>query len=71
MNTVWDKYAQVLVDYSTDVQKGDTVQIRATSAEAKDLVKAIYKRVLEKGGHPIVRTSIVDLADTFIKYASD
>lgn len=71
MNTVWDKYAQVLVDYSTDVQKGDTVQIRATSAEAKDLVKAIYKRVLEKGGHPIVRTSIIDLADTFIKYASD
>ena len=71
MNTVWDKYVQVLVDYSTDVQKGDTVQIRATSAEAKDLVKAIYKRVLEKGGHPIVRTSIVDLADTFIKYASD
>lgn len=71
MKTVWDKYAQVLVDYSVNVQKGDTVQIRATSAEAKDLVKAVYKRVLERGGHPIVRTSIVDLTDTFIKYASD
>ncbi len=71
MKTVWDKYAEVLVDYSTNVQKGDTVQIRATSAEAKDLVKAIYKRVLERGGHPIVRTSIIDLSDTFIKYASD
>lgn len=71
MKTVWDKYAQVLVDYSTDVQKGDTVQIRATSAEAKELVKAVYKRVLQKGGHPIVRTSIVDLTDTFIKYATD
>lgn len=71
MKTVWDKYAEVLVDYSTNVQKGDTVQIRATSAEARDLVKAIYKRVLERGGHPIVRTSIIDLSDTFIKYASD
>ncbi len=71
MKTVWDKYAEVLVDYSVDVKKGDTVQIRATSAEAKELVKAVYKRVLQKGGHPIVRTSIVDLTDTFIKYATD
>lgn len=71
MKTVWDKYAEVLVDYSVNVKKGDTVQIRATSAEAKELVKAVYKRVLQKGGHPIVRTSIVDLTDTFIKYATD
>ena len=71
MKTVWDKYAEVLVDYSVDVKKRDTVQIRATSAEAKELVKAVYKRVLQKGGHPIVRTSIVDLTDTFIKYATD
>ena len=46
--TIWEKYAEVLVDYSTDVQKGDLVQIRATSIYAKDLVKAVYKRVLEK-----------------------
>jgi len=71
MKTVWDKYAEVLVDYSTNVQQGDTVQIRATSAEAKHLVKAVYKRVLERGGHPIVRTSIVDLSNVFIKYATD
>ena len=70
-DTIWDKYARVLVDYSTNVQKGDLVQIRGTSVYAKDLVKAIYKRVLERGGHPIVRTSIEDLSDTFIKYATD
>ena len=44
-NSVWDKYARVLVDYSTDVQKGDLVIIRAESIHAKDLVKAVYKRV--------------------------
>lgn len=69
--TLWDKYAEVLVDYSTNVQKGDLVQIRGTSVYTKDLVKAVYKRVLERGGNPIVRTSIEDLTDTFIKYASD
>lgn len=71
MKTIWDKYAEVLVDYSTDVQKGDLVQIRATSIYAKDLVKAVYKRVLEKGAHPIVRSSFEDMSDTFIKYAND
>lgn len=69
--TVWDKYAEVLVDYSTDVQKGDLVIIRAESLYAKDLVKAVYKRVLERGGHPLVRTAIGDMAEMFIKYASD
>ena len=69
MKTIWDKYAEVLVDYSVDVQKGDLVQIRGTSVYTKDLVKAVYKRVLEKGGHPLVRTSIEDLSDTFIKLA--
>ena len=69
--TIWDKYAEVLVDYSTNVQKGDLVQIRATSVYAKDLVKAVYKRVIEKGAHAIVRTSIEDMSDLFIKLASD
>ena len=71
MRTLWDKYAEVLVDYSTNVQKGDLVQIRATSIYAKDLVKAVYKRVIQKGGHPIMRTSYEDFSDIFIKYASD
>lgn len=71
MKTIWDKYAEVLVDYSVDVQKGDLVQIRGTSVYTKELVKAVYKRVLERGGHPIVRTSIEDLSDTFIKLATD
>lgn len=69
--TIWDKYAEVLVDYSTNVQKDDLVQIRASSPYAKDLVKAVYKRVLEKGAHAIVRTTVEDMSDLFIKYASD
>lgn len=71
MNDIWEKYATVLVDYSTKVQKGDMVIIRATSPMAENLVKAVYKRVLEKGANPILRTSICDMSDIFIKYASD
>ena len=66
--TIWDKYAEVLVDYSTNVQKDDLVQIRATSIYAKDLVKAIYKRVIQKGAYPILRTSFEDFSNIFIKY---
>lgn len=69
--TIWDKYAQVLVDYSTDVQKGDLVIIRAESQEANELVKAVYKRVLGKGGHPVARTGSGNLGEVFLKNASD
>ena len=62
---IWDKYAQVLVDYSTDVQKGDLVVIRAESTEAKELVKAVYKRVIERGGNPIVRMATGDLTEVY------
>lgn len=71
MTDIWEKYASVLVDYSTNVQKGDLVIIKAASPMAENLVKAVYKRVLEKGANPIVRTSICDLSDAFIKYAND
>ena len=69
--TVWEKYAEVLADYSVDVQKGDLVVIRAESIYAKDLVRAVYKRVLERGGNPLVRTGFGDMSELFIKYASD
>jgi aminopeptidase len=71
MTDIWEKYASVLVDYSTKVKKGDLVVIRATSAMAENLVKAIYKKVLERGANPILRTSICDMSDIFIKYAND
>lgn len=71
MTNIWDKYAIVLVDYSTYVKKGDLVVIRASSPMAEDLVKAVYKRVIQKGANPVLRTSISDMSDIFIKYATD
>ena len=71
MNTLWEKYAKVLVDYSTKVKKDDLVVIRATSCEAQPLVKEIYKQVLLKGANPVVKTMMDGLSETFIKYAND
>ena len=69
--SVLEKYAQILVDYSTKVQKGDLVLIRAESYQCQPLIKEIYKRVLQCGAHPIVRCSLDGLAVDFIKYAND
>ena len=44
MNKLWEKYAKVLVEYSTGVKKNDLVVIRATSSEAQPLIKEIYKQ---------------------------
>jgi len=65
------KYAEVLVDYSTDVQKGDLVVIRSDSTESQPLLKEIYKRVIEKGGHPVVRIGLDSAAEIFLKNASN
>ncbi len=43
--------AQILVRYSTRVQKGDVCVIQSTSA-AEVLVQAVYEEVLRAGGSP-------------------
>jgi aminopeptidase len=46
-----EKMARVLVDYSTAVKPGDKVLIEGTTL-SEALVRAIYRRVLERGGLP-------------------
>ncbi len=71
MENIWEKYAKVLVEYSVDVQKGDLTVIRTDSHLSQPLIKEIYKQVLLRGGHPVVRTGMDGLNETFIKNASD
>ncbi len=70
MDTVWTKYAKVLVEYSTNVQKGDLVIIRSET-QAQPLVEAVYKCVLEKGAYPMTRIAMEGINETFFKYAQD
>ena len=71
MDNLWDKYAKVLVDYSVNVQPGELTVIRTDSYQSQPLIKAIYKRVLEKGGYPVVRMGVEGLSEVYIKNASD
>lgn len=70
-NPLIKKYADVLVNYSTKVKENDLVIIYARGYTAQPLVKEIYKACLINGANPIVRTSMDELAETFIKYAND
>lgn len=65
-----DKLAELLVDYSVAVKPGDRVVIN-TDTSAAPLCEAVYARVLQAGGHPLVMTHIGALDELFFRYASD
>jgi aminopeptidase len=60
------KFADVIVNYSTRVKKGDIVQIDAFGVAAAPLVKEVYKKCLEKGASYVdYRISLPEMARTF------
>ncbi|MEC9489945.1 MAG: aminopeptidase, partial [Halanaerobiales bacterium] len=65
-----NKYAELLVNYSLEVKKGDQVLIQGEDV-SKDLIKEVYKEVLKNGGHPLVITKFEEQAELFYKYASE
>ena len=71
MNSILEKYAKVLVDYSVKVKPGELTIIRMTSYEATPLAKEIYKQVLLKGANPVIRCTVDGIQETYIKYAND
>jgi len=65
-----EKLADVLVNYSVDLQPGQTVFIQAGTA-AIPLVKAVVVAALKAGGNPFTRITIPGLDELFYRYASD
>lgn len=62
--------ADILVNYSTRVQKGDHVLIRSTPL-ARPLIEAVYRLVVRNGGYPVVQLSFESLSEIFYAEASD
>jgi aminopeptidase len=62
--------ARILVDYSVNVQPGQFVQIEG-APEGTPLILAVYRRVLERGGHPWLLLGLGEAAEIFYKVASD
>lgn len=65
-----NRLAQVLVNYSVAVQKGQLVRISAPPA-ALELVMAIYEQTLLAGGQPFIRLNPEQAAEILAKRGSE
>jgi len=70
MDSRIEKYADVIVHYSTEVRKGDLVAIYADPA-AEPLILAVYERVVKAGARPVLSMAPNTASEIFLKYASD
>lgn len=65
-----EKLAELLVNYSVAVKEGDKVVIQSSVA-AESLVKEVYSKVLQSGGHPFVLLEPNGLQEIFYQKSSD
>lgn len=70
MRDIYTKYAELLVNYSLQVKKGDRFLIQSTYL-AEPLLKEIYKAALEVGAHPEFRIGLNGTEKIFYDYATD
>ena len=62
------KLAKLLVNYSVFVKPNENV-VLSGGEEAKDFLIALYKEVILKGAHPILRVGLSGITPFFYKYA--
>jgi aminopeptidase len=65
-----EKLADLLVNYSVGVKKGDKVFIQGATV-AEPLLKEVYARVLQAGGHPLMLCSVAGSEELLFRYADD
>jgi aminopeptidase len=65
-----EKMAEILVDYSVKVKPNDLVSIRG-SYVAEPLMLALYRKVLERDAHPLLRASLPAAQPLFYRFAKD
>lgn len=65
-----EKLADVLVGYSVAVQPGDRVAIQG-GIVAAPLLEAVYAKVLQAGGHPLLLPSLDGTDELLYRHASD
>lgn len=70
MDTRVVKQAHIVVDYSANVQPGESVAILSTTLGAP-LVEAIFERVLTRGGYPTTFITLPRLAEILLRTAND
>lgn len=64
------RWADVLVRHATNIQPGTVVRITA-QPEATPLLEAVYRKVLQAGGHPIVKCTPESLTESYYELANN
>ena len=64
------KLAQLAVRYSTKVKKGEYVMISGREESMPFLVE-LYKEIILRGAHPVLRFHLPNVTDFFYKYANE
>ncbi len=64
------KLADLLVNYSVEIKPGQTVLLQGSTA-AESLIKELYIKVLEAGGHPITMLSFNGQDYSFLNVANE
>jgi aminopeptidase len=62
------KFADILVDYCTEIQPGDRVIIESTTL-AEPLLEALIERILKRGGRPYPITRLPNQDKIYLTYA--
>ncbi len=65
-----EKLADVIVNYSVAVQKGDLVRISGPLVAAP-LISVLFRKVVQAGGNPFVRMAPEDCSELLYKHGSD
>ena len=62
--------ANILVDYSVNIKKGEGVMLDADSL-ANDLILEVYKRIIQKGAYPSTSIGLPGMAKIYFENASN
>jgi aminopeptidase len=65
-----EKLADLLVNYSVEVKPGNKVLIQGSTI-GEPLIKAVYQKILQAGGHPTVLTTFPGENELLFRYGSD
>jgi aminopeptidase len=65
-----ERMAEVLVGYCAGVREGDLVTLESTT-HAAPMLRELYRKVLEAGGHPLPRIALEGMSESLLKYGND
>jgi aminopeptidase len=69
-STPYDKLAKILINYSLNLQSGETLLIETTDL-SRELCLSVYKEALKAGAHPYISIELSGTKELFYQYSTD